>query len=120
MRPYERLTVWRKAHELALLSLRDTASPALRTQRELAIQMRRAAISIPTNIAEGTGRATPAQFDNFLQIAIGSTRELAYLSRLAHDVGALPATSYAVLEARTDEIARMLVSLRRRIAKQRR
>jgi four helix bundle protein len=79
--------------------------------------MVRAAHGIPANIAEGSGRASGAQFAQFLQIAIGSARELDYLLQLACDLGVITGTDHATLEARTDEVTRMLVGLRKKVAR---
>jgi four helix bundle protein len=86
----------------------------------LAGQLLRAVISIPANIAEGSGRASRKQFAQFLQIAIGSAREVEYLLQLAVDLGAITSKDHAILEARTDEITRMLIGLRHTVAGQRR
>jgi four helix bundle protein len=83
----------------------------------LASQLLRSAQSIPANIAEGSDRSSAAQFANFLQIAIGSARELDYFLGLAKDLHLLDAKEHAILEARTDEVIRMLVGLRSRVKK---
>ncbi len=119
MHHYEKLTVWRKAHELAVLACQTADKPPLRRQREIAGQMRRAALSVVANIVEGSGRGTAAQFDGFLQISVGSAREFAYFAMLARDLGALHSTEYAIFEARAEEITRMLVSLRKRVVSRR-
>jgi four helix bundle protein len=77
--------------------------------------MVRAAHSIPTNIAEGSGRASGRQFAQFLQIAIASARELDYFLQLAVDLGAISRSDHAKLEARTDEVTKMLVGLRKAV-----
>ena len=89
MHPFRKLAVWQKAHELALASYRVTESVSYRRFPGLADQLRRAAFSIPTNIAEGSGRDTPEQFAHFLEIAIGSAREVDYLLLLAADLEAI-------------------------------
>jgi len=112
MHPFRRLSVWRKAHDLALATyqLTDGVSPA--RFPGLASQLRRAVTSIPANVAEGAGRDTAEQFCRFLEIAIGSAREVDYLLLLAADLGAIARSDHAKLEARTDEVCRMLVALR--------
>jgi four helix bundle protein len=114
MHPYRRLSVWRKSHELTL-RIYGVVEPIRRRYPSLAQQLVRAAHSIPSNLAEGSGRASGTQFAQFLQIALGSARELDYFLRLATDLGALPPNDHAMLEARTDEVTRMLVVLRRRV-----
>lgn len=116
MHPYRRLSVWRKAHELTVRAYRvvqDFSPP----HWPLAAQLRRAAHSVAANIAEGSGRVTNAQFANSLQVAIASARELDYWLLLARDLDALTSNDHAMLEARTDEVTRMLVALRKTVVK---
>jgi len=68
-------------------------------------------MSIPTNIAEGCGRNTEADFARFLQIAMGSASETEYQLILAHDLEFLPKDSYEKLHNDVEEIKRMLASL---------
>jgi hypothetical protein len=70
--------------------------------------------SRPTSRRE-RGRSTSAQFANFLQQALGSARELDYHLLLARDLELLSTTDHATLEARTDQVTRMLVALRRTV-----
>jgi four helix bundle protein len=116
MNAYKRLSVWRKAHELTL-RVYAVNSPIRAVHPPLASQLLRSAQSIPANIAEGSGRSSAAQFANFLQIAIGSARELDYFLGLAKDLHLLDSKEHAILEARTDEVIRMLVGLRSRVQK---
>jgi four helix bundle protein len=114
MHAFRRLQVWRKAHELTLRVY--AVADALRGRYpDLASQLTRAAQSVPANIAEGSGRASGQQFAHFLQLAVGSARELDYFLRLAADLGALANRDHASLEARTDEVIRMLIGLRVRV-----
>jgi len=77
--------------------------------------MRRASSSIAANIAEGSGQVTAAQFARYLTIALGSARELDYHLLLAHDLGVYSSSDYARLDARVDEVCRVLVVLRMRV-----
>jgi four helix bundle protein len=72
--------------------------------------MRRSAASIPTNIAEGCGRAGKAELGRFLQISMGSASELQYHLILAHDLGLLVEADYARIENQAIELKRMISS----------
>jgi four helix bundle protein len=115
MQIYKKLSVWRKAHELTLRIFAASAPFQSTRNSWLANQLRRAAASIPANIAEGSGRTTAAQFAHFLQHAIGSARELDYHLLLARDLSLIASSDHATLEARTDEVAKMLVALRKTV-----
>ena len=71
-------------------------------------QIRRAAVSIPTNIAEGHGRNSNADFARFLYISLGSIRELETLIEIAFELGYIP--DEKALQMRLDELARMVSS----------
>lgn len=115
MFPFRRLTVWRKAHELAIRVHRCTLTFDWRSYPGIASQMQRAAFSIAYNIAEGSGRSSAQQFAHALQIAQGSGHELDYQLLLARDLGALSFSDHARLEARLSEVNRMLTGLRSRV-----
>ncbi len=76
MRDFRKLQVWQKSHQLALDIYRLTIDFPKSEQFGLTRQMRRAAVSIPANIAEGCGRETEREFQRFLHIAAGSANEL--------------------------------------------
>jgi four helix bundle protein len=86
-RSFRELTVWRKAHELVLAVYRLTESFPEREKFGLAHQMRRAAVSVPANIAEGFGKRSPADKARFLNMAEGSLEECRYYLILAQDLG---------------------------------
>jgi len=115
MYPFRRLTVWVKAHELTLRVYQATDGPIGRKFPGLAAQLRRAAASIPANLAEGTGHSTDPQFNRFIEIAQASAREADYHLLLARDLEAIPSRDYATLEARLSEVRGMLFSLRKRV-----
>lgn len=87
----------------------------------LSSQLRRAAISIPSNVAEGAARRTTREFLSFLHIARGSFAELETQLHLAVDIGYLTDPALAPVRGRLDEVGRLLnaviVSLRRREAR---
>jgi four helix bundle protein len=85
MKDFRQLKVWEKAHHLALEVYKATAIFPKEELYGLTSQLRRAGVSIPTNIAEGCGRNTDAYFARFLQIAMGSASETEYEIILAFD-----------------------------------
>ncbi|SRR6266478_633575 len=76
VRHYQELIVWQKAMDLVVLIYKTTASFPREEQFGLTIQLRKAAVSIPSNIAEGQGRNTPGDFLHFLAVARGSLQEV--------------------------------------------
>ncbi len=86
MKNFRDLRVWEKAHRLALSVYRATRTYPSEELYGLTSQSRRAAASIPANIAEGCGRGGNPELRQFLQIAIGSASELGYHLLLAHDL----------------------------------
>ena len=86
MQDYHKLKVWTRAHGLALRVYRYTARFPREERFTLVTQMRRSAGSVPTNIVEGSGRATPADFSRFLAIAAFFLWE----EHKAHILGMLP------------------------------
>ena len=85
-RSFRDLRVWQKAHEFVLAVYRYSESFPEREKYGLAHQLRRAAISIPANIAEGFGKRSPAEKARFLNIAEGSVEESRYYL-LSQDLG---------------------------------
>jgi four helix bundle protein len=104
------LKVWEKAHQLTLDVYKATASFPKEEMYGLTSQIRRAAASIPANIAEGCGRSSDAELGRFLQIAMGSASELEYHLLLARDLLLLAETDYGQLSLKVTEVKRMLAS----------
>ena len=86
-RSFRDLVVWQKAHEFVLAVYRLTEAFPEREKFGLCHQMRRAAVSIPANIAEGFGKRSRADKARFLNIAEGSLEECRYYLILANDLG---------------------------------
>ena len=112
---FKKLKVWRKSHALTLNVAR--AAPLLRgrTQVTLRDQMMRAAMSIPTNIVEGTGQESGKEFCRFLSIALKSSSVLEYHFILAHDLRAISRSDFESLSAQVIEVRKMLYGLRTRV-----
>lgn len=108
MQDFRKLQVWVKAHSVALAVYKATAAFPKDELYGLTNQMRRAAVSIPANIAEGCGRSGNAEFLRFLHISMGSASEVEYYLILAHDLHFLDETGYTQLEQDLLETKRML------------
>jgi four helix bundle protein len=113
MKDFRQLKVWEKAHQLALAVYKATKEFPKEELYGLTSQIRRSSMSVPTNIAEGCGRFTDADFARFLQMAMGSASETEYQLILARDLGFLPHSAYEKLHFDVEEVKRMLASLLR-------
>jgi four helix bundle protein len=111
LKDFRDLKVWEKSHHLALLLYKHTQSFPKQELFGITSQMRRAAVSIPTNIAEGCGRSGNAELARFLSIAMGSASELEYLLLISLDLGYLDRIDYKDLDVAATEVKRMLASL---------
>ena len=111
MKDFRQLKVWEKSHQLALAIYKVTAKFPKEELYGLTSQVRRASMSIPTNIAEGCGRNTDADFARFLQMAMGSTSETEYQLLLSLDLGFLNKEQYDKLNLDVTEVKHMLASL---------
>lgn len=109
------LRVWEEAHAVVRLIYRHTAGFPKDEMFGLTQQIRRAAVSIPANIAEGFGRGGKIEFRRFLRISRGSAYELEYLILLSRDVGYLEETAWRVLAGRMSSTQRMLNRLIQRL-----
>lgn len=95
---YERLNAWRAAHVLAVEIYKSTKGFPKSELYGLTSQLRRAAFSIPANIAEGAAKRGSIEFRRFLDIALGSFSEVTYGLLFARDVGLLEEAEYQRLE----------------------
>jgi four helix bundle protein len=111
LKSYKELKVWQKAYELCLDIYRLTRTFPKEEQYNLTTQVRRAAVSIPSNIAEGYGRKTKPDYMRSLYIAYGSTCELETQIMLAGDLGYMSSENRKKLEDDIHEVERMLKAL---------
>ena len=105
------LLAWQAAKLLALEVLRACERPEMKRYYGLCDQLRRAAISVPSNIAEGNERGTNMDALRFLQIARGSLAELETQLELSRDFGSLPATDYDRMSPQVVRVGRLLGGL---------
>jgi four helix bundle protein len=115
LRDYRRLAVWEKGHKLVLAVYASTATFPRDESFGLVSQIRRAAISIPSNIAEGCGRSGDGELRRFLFIAMGSANELEYQLFLARDLNYIQGSDYDALSGGLGEVKRMLSGLIQRL-----
>src|SRR5881396_2832040 len=104
MKDFRQLKVWEKAHLLALAVYPITASFPREETYGLTSQIRPAASSIPSNIAEGCGRDGDAELARFCTIAKGSASELEYQLLLARDLKLIQPNDYKTLSQQTIDI----------------
>ena len=108
---FRQLSVWQKSHELTLRLYQVTTSFPREETYGLTAQIRRAASSIPANLAEGCGANGDAELARYCSIARASASELEYHLLLAHDLKLIGADDYAQTTERVVEIKRMLTGL---------
>jgi four helix bundle protein len=108
---FRELRVWQAVKVLAVEIYQLTETGALSRDFSLRDQLRRAAVSIPSNIAEGDERDTNKDSVRFLYIAKGSLAELRTQLEIARDVRLLPTETHASVDARCAELGRMLGAL---------
>ena len=108
MKNFRELKVWVKAYDTALHVYRCTEGFPGRETYGLSSQLRRAALSVPCNIAEGCGRHTEAELAYFLQIAMGSASELECALQFAKDLKYLDAKAHECLARDVESVKKML------------
>ena len=117
---FEDLVAWQKARALAQSIYQITRERAFAKDLGLASQVRRAAVSIMANIAEGFERNRAGEFHQFLSVAEGSCAEVRSHLYAAHDAGYLDKNCFTEALARAEEVARIIGGLRASVEGQRR
>ena len=115
LKSYRDLLVWQKGIDLVVLSYQATAAFPKSETYGLISQIRRAATSIPANIAEGYGRGSRKEYLQFLMVAQGSPKELETHFIVSEKLAYLTATQKDRLLSQTDELGRMIGSLIRKL-----
>ena len=111
MKDFRKLKVWEKSHSMAL-SVYDASREFPKEELYgVYAQLRRAIISIPTNLAEGCGRGSDKDFKRFVQIAMGSASEAEYLLLLCRDLKYISEEKYNIFSIEIIEIKKMLTAL---------
>ncbi len=108
MLDYRKLKVWQKAHEFALEIYKISSAFPQNEIYGLVSQMKRAAVSIPSNISEGCGRLGNGELKQFLSVSMGSANEIEYQLFLACDLGYVSQNDYKRLNSDIKEIRKML------------
>jgi len=115
IRGFQDLVVWQKAVALTVQIYQITKGFPREELYGLTSQIRRAAVSIPSNIAEGQGRGSQSAFASHLDIAIGSASELETQLTIAEKIGYLSGEQSKMLSTELTTIIRMLYGLLRKI-----
>ncbi len=116
---FEDLVAWQKARALRADVFRVARAETMRREFDYKNQLRRAAISIMSNIAEGFERGGRGEFAQFLSTAKGSCAEVRSLLYVALDGGFIDEPTFGRLSARAEEVARIVGGLRAAVARQR-
>ena len=119
MEGYQKLSIYERSYKVALMIYRISADFPKEELYGMTNQIRRAAVSIPLNIAEGySKRESQAEFKRFLMMAIGSSDELSVLLDFAKDLKYIEETVYEKAKTEYKEISRMLNTFIRTVSKQ--
>ena len=108
---YKDLHVWQRSIQMTVAIYKFTAAFPSEERFGLTSQLRRAAVSVPSNIAEGYGRNTSGEYKHFLGVARGSNSEVQTQLIIAKELGFGDSQLHAKAEGLSTEIAKMLTSL---------
>jgi four helix bundle protein len=115
MRNFRNYEVWQNSKELVILLYQLTMNFPDTEKFGLISQIRRAAVSIPANIAEGAGRRTEKDFRSFLYVSLGSAFELETLIELSFDLGFIDKDNYNGITEKINHVQRQLNSFIQRL-----
>ena len=118
MRNYRDLQVWDKAHKLTLDLYRVSREFPREETYGITSQLRRAAVSVGANLAEGCGRRTSNELARFVKIAMGSASELDYHLLLCRDLGFMNEGDYIRTSSDLTEMQKMLTAFLNRVEEQ--
>jgi len=112
-KPHKRLLAWRKSMDLVRVVYELTKTFPLEEVYALTSQIRRASVSVPSNISEGAAGRSAIQFRNYLSIAIGSLNEISTQLEIAFRVGYLDRNKFDDVEHQVDECLALTYGLRK-------
>jgi four helix bundle protein len=112
-KPHKRLLAWQKSMDLVVKIYELTKVFPREETYGLSAQIRRASVSVPSNISEGAAGRSTTQFKNFLSIAIGSLNEISTQLEIAYRVGYLDRRKLSEVENRVDECLALTYGLRK-------
>jgi four helix bundle protein len=115
MQDFTKLLVWQKAHNMTINIYKFTANMPIEEKYGLTSQIRRSAVSIESNLAEGAGRDSDKEMARFVDIAMGSSFELRCQILIARDLGYLETSKCEMLESKILEVNRMLGGLLKKL-----
>jgi four helix bundle protein len=115
MKPHKKLAALKKSMELVEKLYKLTNAFPREEVSGLTAQIRRTAVFVPSNIAEGAAGRSPVHFRNYLLVAIGSVNEIATQLEIVRRIGYLDAATFAAAEALVDECLAITYGLRRSI-----
>ncbi|HLV46311.1 MAG TPA: four helix bundle protein [Flavobacterium sp.] len=118
MRDFKKYDIWQLSHELTLEIYKITSLFPKEETYGLINQIRRASASIPTNISEGCGRSSDAEFNQFLNIALGSALETEYQLILSKDLKYIDENVFTALEQKVNIIKSKIYSLKNKLTSQ--
>ncbi len=107
------IIAWQRAMDLTVATCSLNGPRRSLGHTDLASQLMRASVSIPSNTAEGNGREAPGEFADFLDVAMGSLREVETLLQLTDLLGLVKRAMIAELQRQSDETGRLLYEIRR-------
>jgi four helix bundle protein len=114
-KPHKKLVAWQKSMELVEKLYKLTSTFPREEVYGLTSQIRRAAVSVPSNIAEGAAGRSPLHFKNYLLMAIGSLNEIGTQIEIAFRIGYLDSGKFTTIEGLVDECLAITYGLRRSI-----
>ena len=117
MRDFKKYDIWQLSHSLTLAVYKITSNFPKEEVYGLTSQIRRASSSIPTNISEGCGRNSDKEFNQFLNIALGSASETEYLLILSKDLNYINIESFEILEKEINIIKSKIYKLKQILIK---
>lgn len=115
MRDFKKYDIWKLSHEFTLEIYELTEKFPQKEIYGITSQIRRASSSIPTNISEGCGRDSDAEFNRFLTIALGSASETEYLLILSKDLNFISENTFEKLNIDINTIKRKIYTLKQKL-----